>query len=77
MENIKNSEAIKVKLISEESEKIMKELKIETFNTNNNVVEFLFKENINELLQTLSKYKLTRLWLEEPDIEEVFMHYYK
>ena len=77
IENIKNSEAIKVKLISEESEKIMKELKIETFNKNNNMIEFLFKENVNELVQILSKYKLTRLWLEEPDIEEIFMHYYK
>ncbi|MHA1199954.1 MAG: ATP-binding cassette domain-containing protein [Candidatus Heimdallarchaeaceae archaeon] len=35
------------------------------------------KENINELLKTLSKYKIIRLTIEDANLEEIFLHYYQ
>jgi len=40
-------------------------------------LQFLFSGNINELLSTLAGYKLENLTIEEPPLEEIFLHYYK
>ena len=37
---------------------------------------FLYNGNVNELLSKLSQIKLNRINLIEPDLEEIFMHYY-
>ncbi|MNN81451.1 hypothetical protein D3C81_1982780 [compost metagenome] len=37
---------------------------------------FIFKGNINTILQRLSETELRNLSIEEPDLEEIFMHYY-
>lgn len=37
---------------------------------------FLFKGDINKIVKTISGFNLTNLLIEEPDLEEVFMHYY-
>ncbi|MEH6943142.1 ABC transporter ATP-binding protein [Bacillus sp. JJ722] len=37
---------------------------------------FIFKGNINELVATISTLSLINLDLSEPDLEEIFMHYY-
>ncbi|MCX7922067.1 MAG: ABC transporter ATP-binding protein [Clostridia bacterium] len=37
---------------------------------------FLFKGNINEITQKLAGIKISNLWVDEPDLEEIFMHYY-
>jgi ABC-2 type transport system ATP-binding protein len=39
--------------------------------------EFLFSGNINELIKTLSGYKIENLIIEEPPLEEIFLHYYR
>lgn len=43
----------------------------------NGSLHFLFNGDINKLLSMLTQYELTDLWLEEPALEEVFMHYYE
>ncbi|MDP3444578.1 MAG: ABC transporter ATP-binding protein, partial [Ignavibacteria bacterium] len=37
---------------------------------------FLYNGNVNDLLTKLSHLKLNRINLTEPDLEEIFMHYY-
>ncbi len=37
---------------------------------------FLFKGNINEVVRAISAQELLNLSIEEPDLEEIFMHYY-
>jgi ABC-2 type transport system ATP-binding protein len=37
---------------------------------------FLYNGNVNDLLGKLSQLKLNRVNLTEPDLEEIFMHYY-
>ncbi|WP_438350266.1 ABC transporter ATP-binding protein [Paenibacillus sp. FA6] len=38
---------------------------------------FLFRGNINVMMHKLSALHLTNLWIGEPDLEEIFMHYYE
>ena len=40
-------------------------------------VSFLFGGNINELIRILSTGKVADLTVTEPDLEEVFLHYYE
>lgn len=40
-------------------------------------IEMLFNGDINELLRVLSSGGITNLWIEEPALDEVFMHYYE
>ncbi|NLW17954.1 MAG: ABC transporter ATP-binding protein [Firmicutes bacterium] len=37
----------------------------------------LYNGDINDLLAVLAQYQLTNLWLEEPSLEEIFLHYYE
>ena len=45
--------------------------------TENGTVQFFFKGNINDVLHKLSSVKLTDASIEEPTLEEIFMHYYE
>jgi ABC-2 type transport system ATP-binding protein len=38
---------------------------------------FLFKGNINNVMQKIAEIEIDNLWIEEPDLEEIFMHYYE
>jgi len=42
-----------------------------------NSAEFLFGGKIGVLLETLSRFDLDNLWIEEPNLEEVFLNYYR
>lgn len=43
---------------------------------NKDEISFLFKGDINSLVQKLSKIEINNLLMEEPDLEEIFMHFY-
>ncbi|NTW72468.1 MAG: ABC transporter ATP-binding protein [Eubacteriaceae bacterium] len=43
----------------------------------NSTVSFLYKGDINFVLKKLSEITLTNLLIEEPSLEEIFMHYYE
>ncbi|MCB2297962.1 ABC transporter ATP-binding protein [Clostridium tagluense] len=40
------------------------------------IISFLFRGNINFIMKKISEIDITNLWIEEPDLEEIFMHYY-
>lgn len=40
-------------------------------------VSFLFSGNINDLIRTFSTCQVTNLTVTEPDLEEIFLHYYE
>lgn len=60
-------------------------LNSETFNlpgvtntqTENGTLSFLFKGDINIILQKISSIKISDATIEEPTLEEIFMHYYE
>lgn len=42
----------------------------------NEGVSFLYGGDINKLIQLLAKQRISDLSVSEPDLEEIFMHYY-
>jgi ABC-2 type transport system ATP-binding protein len=45
--------------------------------TENGTVHFFFKGDINSVLQKISAVQVSDLTIEEPTLEEIFMHYYE
>ncbi|WP_423800193.1 ABC transporter ATP-binding protein [Neobacillus sp. SAB-20_R2A] len=45
--------------------------------TKGNVTSFLFRGDINAVLGKIAEIEITNLWIEEPDLEEIFLHYYE
>lgn len=43
----------------------------------NNTLHLFYSGNINMLVGELAGHELTGLWMEEPSLEDVFMHYYE
>ena len=43
----------------------------------NGQLSFFFKGDINQILQTISTFPLEDITIEEPTLEEIFMHYYE
>ncbi|MCL6571973.1 MAG: ABC transporter ATP-binding protein [Bacillus sp. (in: Bacteria)] len=90
---IKEGKIITVEKISNLKENNYKKFKIETkakldknyFNlngvnnleVNGNTISFIFRGNINDVMKTIADIEITNLWIEEPDLEEIFMHYYE
>lgn len=89
---IKEGKIIKIEKISDLRENNYKKFRIEGINVDqehfklagvnnltvkDNVISFLFRGNINLIIQKLSGLELSNLWIEEPDLEEIFMHYYE
>ena len=90
---IKEGKIVTVEKISTLQENNYKKFKIETktalnpnyFNISgvnnievaNNVTSFIFKGNINEVMKRIAEIEIANLWIEEPDLEEIFMHYYE
>jgi len=44
---------------------------------NDNMIQFIYKGSINELLDIIRDIKIDNLLIEEPSLEEIFLHYYK
>ncbi|MFB7139316.1 ATP-binding cassette domain-containing protein [Gottfriedia sp. NPDC056225] len=40
-------------------------------------ISFIFKGNINNVLRKIAEIEIENLWIEEPDLEEIFLHYYE
>lgn len=62
------------------SGEVPKELNIsgaKNIEINGQNISFLYKGNINLLLEEIGKFKLTNIDITEPSLEEVFMHYYE
>jgi ABC-2 type transport system ATP-binding protein len=90
---IKEGKIVTVEKISTLKENTYKKFKIETKSTLDpdyfnlegvnklevkaNLTSFLFKGNINEVMRKITDIEISNLWIEEPDLEEIFMHYYE
>lgn len=44
---------------------------------NHHLISFLYSGDINLILQKIAQIEINNLWIEEPDLEEIFMHYYE
>jgi ABC-2 type transport system ATP-binding protein len=89
---IKEGKIIKIEKISEINEDNYKTFKIEAkekikkdyfeidgvnnLKVKNNTYSFMFKGDINDIIKKISNIKIKNLIISEPDLEEIFMHYY-
>lgn len=49
---------------------------VNNLNVKDNTVSFLFKGDVNKVISKLSFLEIGNLWVEDPSLEEIFMHYY-
>lgn len=68
---------VSLKLKSDTNEPMLKTKGIISFERKNEGFTFLFKGEITDLLKELSCLSIENLSIAEPDLEEVFMHYYE
>ncbi len=50
---------------------------VTSIEVNGNVVSFIYRGSVNDMLQKLSALDLVNVSISEPDLEEIFMHYYR
>lgn len=50
---------------------------VSDFELKGNTANFIFKGNINSVMKRLSEIELRNISIYEPDLEEIFMHYYE
>ena len=66
-----------VTIESEDNDKIIKDLKLEVSTKNDNLIKFKNSLSSDKLIKSLSKYKIDKILIEEPTLEDIFLHYYK
>jgi len=77
IEELKNRNLTIVTIESNEIKEIAKELKLDSSNINEKTIKFNNQLTIDKLIECLSKYKIDKLLIEEPTLEEILLHYYK
>ncbi|SMC26068.1 ABC-2 type transport system ATP-binding protein [Clostridium acidisoli DSM 12555] len=50
---------------------------VSNFKAEGNNISFLFRGDINTIIKKLSDIDISNILIEEPDLEEIFMHYYQ
>lgn len=89
---IKDGKIIKLEKMSELNKNSYKKIKVEAktdltsvfsnlagvskFEQNGGEASFLFKGDLNSIIKSLSEIEVKNLSITEPDLEEIFMHYY-
>lgn len=72
-----NYKKFKVEMVSHVDKEYFNISGINNLTIKNNIVSFLFRGDINDMIEKLHGIKIANLWIEEPSLEEIFMHYYK
>ena len=89
---IKEGRIVKIEKMSEINDSNYKRFKIELkdkvednyfaidgvndLKINGNIHSFMFKGDINNILKKLTNIKVNNIWIDELDLEEIFLHYY-
>lgn len=66
-----------ITIVSKHVQKIAEELKLEDAEISDDTLRFRFDGDINELISVSARYPISHMNIEEPSIEEIFMHYYQ
>jgi len=90
---IKEGKIIQLQKISALQENNYKKIKVQTtanldhnfFNiggvsnleVKQNIISFLYRGNLNLIMHKISEIEIVNVWIEEPDLEEIFLHYYE
>lgn len=74
---LKNKNLVFIKITSNEIENIITELNLKIYDREDNTIKFANEIESDILIKKLSKYKIDKLLIEEPTLEDMFLHYYK
>ena len=77
VDSLNNNRLTFIKINSEDNEKIKEALDLETYELGKNMIRFKYDKDVNSLLRVLTNFNIDRILIEEPTIEEIFMHYYR
>lgn len=77
VDSLSNNRLTFIKITSEDNEKIKEALNLETYELGKNTIRFKYDKDVNSLLSVLTNFNIDRMLIEEPTIEEIFMHYYR
>ena len=71
-----NYKKIRVEMKSTMDKDYFKMNGVNNLEAKDNVISFLFKGNLNLIMKKISEKEILNVWIEEPDLEEIFIHYY-
>ena len=77
IDNISQKNLVSITITSDYVDEIIENLKIKIIYKENNIIKFNSQMPSDELIKKLSKYKIDKILIQEPILEEIFMHYYK
>ena len=77
VDSLNNNRLTFIKITSADNEKIKEALNLETYELGKNTIRFKYDKDVNSLLSVLTNFNIDRMLIEEPTIEEIFMHYYR
>lgn len=77
IEDLKEKELTFVTIVSNEIEKIEKELNMIPIEKAKDMIKIKNTLEINKLIKILGKHKIEKLFIEQATIEDIFLHYYK
>ena len=66
-----------VTIKSKDIQRIISDLKLDILTTDDDTIKFKNELEINTLIKELSKYKIDKILIEEPTLEDMLLHYYK
>lgn len=75
--NDDNYKKFKVEMKSEIDENHFNISGVNNLEIKGKTVNFLFKGNVNLIMKKISEVEIANVWIDEPDLEEIFMHYYE
>ena len=75
--DLTNTNFINVTICSDTIKELKKEITGKIIMESEDELKIIYSNSINTLLKQLSKYKINKLLIEEPSIEEIVIHYYK
>ncbi|HEY9060704.1 MAG TPA: ABC transporter ATP-binding protein [Pseudobacteroides sp.] len=67
---------IKVEAKSDIDKDYFKIIGVNNLEVKGNTANFIFKGNINPIMKKISDMDIANVWVDDPDLEEIFMHYY-
>ena len=72
-----NHKKFKIEVKSKIEDNYFKISGVTDLNIKGKIISFLYKGNINIIMKKISEIEIANLWIEEADLEEIFMHYYE
>jgi ABC-2 type transport system ATP-binding protein len=68
---------IKIETLENMDASVLKLQGISNLQSKENEISFMFRGDVNALIKQVSELKLANIWIEEPGLEEIFLHYYQ